>query len=100
MRNHKANQTPNQLHSKRGQNTAEYIILLVLVAVGSIGVFQLFGDATKRQIGGAVAALTGQADKYDTATNKLGDIGGKASERAVKAATMQGVEKADLEKFQ
>jgi len=53
------------LKKKLGQNTAEYLIMLVLVAVGSIGLFSLFGQTLKVQVGNAVLAMRGQSDKVE-----------------------------------
>ncbi len=50
------------LKKKLGQNTAEYLIMLVLVAVGSIGMFSIFGQTLKKQLGNAVLAIRGDSD--------------------------------------
>ena len=49
----------NSVASRRGQNTAEYLILLVLVAVGAIAIFGAFGKSLKQQVGSAIYALEG-----------------------------------------
>lgn len=62
-----------KLRNKRGQNTAEYLILLVLVAVGSIGIFSFFGDTLHDQVQNVAAAITGDSSLTAT-TNTDTDV--------------------------
>lgn len=70
--------------SKSGQNTAEYLVMLILIAVGSIGVFTAFGATLKTHVNNAVVAFTGNAG----GTNALGDL--SAENQAGKDATANG----------
>ncbi len=42
-----------------GQGMTEYIIIVALIAVAAIGVFTLFGDVVKNQVGTMAAELGG-----------------------------------------
>ncbi len=48
------------LRAKKGQNTAEYLIMLVLIAVGSIGFVSAFGKTIKRQFKNSMVAIEGE----------------------------------------
>ena len=48
-----------QLKSKRGQNTAEYLIMLTLVAIGSIGLMTAFGKTIQSKIAYVSSAIAG-----------------------------------------
>jgi len=50
----------------RGQGLSEYLIIVGLVAVGSITVIGLFGDTVDAQVASVATALTG-ADSDSTA---------------------------------
>jgi Flp pilus assembly pilin Flp len=43
---------------ERGLTTVEYVILLVLIAVGSIGVWKTFGTTLATKLGGAGQQIT------------------------------------------
>lgn len=45
---------------KKGQSVAEYMILVCLVGVGSIGVIQMLSSNTQRALGRAANALGGE----------------------------------------
>ena len=58
------------LKSERGQNTAEYLIMLTLVAVASIGLFSMFGKTLRNKISFVSAAISGDETQYsDSQTN-------------------------------
>ncbi|MCO7223846.1 pilus assembly protein [Pleionea sp. CnH1-48] len=42
-----------------GQGMTEYIIIVALIAIAAIGVFTLFGDVVKNQVGAMAAELGG-----------------------------------------
>ena len=44
-----------------GQGMTEYIIIVALIAVAAIGVFRLFGDTLRNQMGGLAQELSGQS---------------------------------------
>ena len=52
--------------TKRYVAMTEYIIILALVAVGSIAIFTLFGDQIRNVIGDSTKVLSGQAADHDT----------------------------------
>ena len=53
------------LKKRRGQNTVEYFILAVLLAVGTIRAFKLLGGAVKTQVQNVSTAITGGSE-FDT----------------------------------
>lgn len=55
------------LRKKLGQNTAEYLIMLTLVAVGSIGLFSMFGKTLRQKVAVVAAAINGDGGKFTTA---------------------------------
>lgn len=64
---------PSLSKSKSGQNTAEYLVLLILVTVMSIGVFTVFGKTLRGQISNVVSAMSGDVATYT-------DVKGNATE--------------------
>jgi pilus assembly protein Flp/PilA len=80
--------TAKFFQSRRGQNTAEYLIMLVLVAVGSIGIFTVFGTTVRKQLYNAVAAFTG---KEGLAADSLDSLTTVAKERADRGLSMAPV---------
>ncbi len=46
---------------QKGQGMTEYIIIVALIAVAAIGVFRLFGDTLRNQMGGLAQELSGQS---------------------------------------
>ncbi len=82
-----------RLYSRKGQNTAEYLVLLILVTVMSIGVFTVFGKTIRGQISNVVAAMTGSLTHYDTT---LENNAGAAKTRADRAVDMGGVDSDEL----
>ena len=53
------------LNKQKGQNTAEYLVMLVLIAGGSIGMFTYFGTTIKAQLGNVIAAIGGSTTSND-----------------------------------
>ncbi|MCO4792365.1 MAG: hypothetical protein KC493_01540 [Bacteriovoracaceae bacterium] len=51
----------------KGQNTAEYLILLVLIAVGSIGVSSYFGKTLEQKMTQVTSAISGNTAGVDSA---------------------------------
>jgi len=45
---------------RRGQGMTEYIIIVALIAIASIGVITLFGDNIRKLFGAAVDAIAGE----------------------------------------
>jgi Flp pilus assembly pilin Flp len=50
----------NFMKSQRGQGMTEYIIIVALMAVSSIGVYSFFGQTIRNQIAGLAAEMSGQ----------------------------------------
>ena len=60
---------------QRGQNTAEYLIMLTLVAIGSIALMTMFGKTIQAKIAYVSAAISGDTAEYTaakTATRRRG----------------------------
>lgn len=73
-----------------GQGMTEYIIIVALIAVGAIGVYNLFGRAVRDQTSAIVCGLAGNST---CATNQSGTngAGGDATNAATAADTKQGL---------
>jgi Flp pilus assembly pilin Flp len=56
-----------------GQGMTEYIIIVAVIAIGSIAVYSYFGDVLRNQTAAAAQALAGQDGK---------DLSGKAKDAA------------------
>ncbi len=50
----------HSIKKKLGQNTVEYVILAVLLAVGTIGAFKFLGGAVKTQVQNVSSAISGE----------------------------------------
>lgn len=55
------------MKTERGQNTAEYLIMLTLVAIGAIGLLTAFGKQIQAKLFYVSAALSGNEKEYDNA---------------------------------
>ncbi len=60
---------------KRYAGMAEYIIILALVAVGSIAVFQIFGNQIRSVIGASAKQMAGDSDAQ--AADQTGAVDGE-----------------------
>lgn len=58
------------LKRKLGQNTAEYLIMLTLIAVGSIGLVTAFGQQIRNRITMVTSAFGGDDVKYTAAQER------------------------------
>ncbi len=56
--------------SNRGQGMTEYIIIVSLIAIASIGIVTLFGDNIRRLFGMASDSLTGDSEIANRNTQK------------------------------
>lgn len=90
--------TPVQLKSKRGQNTAEYLIMLTLVAIGSIGLMTAFGKTIQSKIAYVSSAIAGNEAEYEAAKTTTADKAKKANEKAKDKGDikMEGIDKKQL----
>ena len=68
-----------------GQGMTEYIIMVALIAIAAIGVYGLFGDTLRNQVGGMAQSLTGgdasgsisaAQDAADAAVDEAGEAAG------------------------
>ena len=84
------------LKKKLGQNTAEYIVMLVLVVGGGVAVMSLFSGAIKSRISMATAAITGKTPEYKRSQEAGNKAGTAAAGRAEKASSMSGEAGEDL----
>lgn len=61
---------------QRGQGMVEYIIIVALIALGSIAVYAAFGDVMRAQVSNASSVLSGQSkqsmDKMKSAAEDAG----------------------------
>jgi pilus assembly protein Flp/PilA len=62
------------LRRQRGQGMTEYIIIVALIAIGTIATITIFGDNIRALFGASANALVGQNDQSVT------DLGGKQVE--------------------
>ncbi len=74
----------------RGQSTAEYLIILVLVSIGSIGIMSIFGKSVRQQLSNVVAAFTGN-EKQMIEASDIQSNAEKANERAMRGVSMKGI---------
>jgi len=69
---------------QRGQGMSEYIIIVALIAVVSIGVFAAFGSTIRHQVAGMAQELSGNDSKAEIANAKT-----SADLATTKAATQR-----------
>ncbi len=77
----KLHRTP-LLARQRGQGMSEYIIIVALIAVVSIGVFAAFGSTIRHQVAGMAAEMAGK----DSST-EITAAGTAADDASTKAST-------------
>ena len=65
-----------------GQGMTEYIIIVALIAIAAIGVYTIFGDVVRNQVGGMAQELAG-TDGSGTA----GQAGTSAAKTSTEAGT-------------
>jgi len=71
----------SKLRVRKGQGLTEYGIILVLVAVGAITVFALFGKTIRQKVTQISAAISG-----DSTTYSAEQTGAKTTSAAAKTA--------------
>ncbi len=86
------------LKSKLGQNTAEYLIMLTLVAIGSIGLMTAFGKTIQAKIAYVSAAISGDEIAYTAAVKASKDKADKANAKVTRQGDikMDGIVATDL----
>ena len=72
----------NTKRNQRGMAATEYIIGLILVAVGAVGTFALFGEQVKKKLYQVTAAIGGDATRYGSAAKD--DLSMSGSDAEVK----------------
>jgi hypothetical protein len=84
--------------AKRGQNTAEYLIMLTLVAIGSIGLMTAFGKTIQAKIAYVSAAISGDTAAYTASQTATQDKAKQANTKAARVGDikMDGIDSADL----
>jgi Flp pilus assembly pilin Flp len=58
------------IRSKRGQAMAEYIIIVVVVALAALAIFGVFSDTLRAKLGGATEQLGGNQSDVSSATSQ------------------------------
>jgi hypothetical protein len=79
------------LNSKKGQNTAEYLIMLTLVAVASIGLFSVFGQTLRQRIAMVSGAISGNTTVYTAGQTGADTASSTASTRGAADVGMNGI---------
>jgi hypothetical protein len=79
------------LKNKKGQNTAEYLIMLTLVAVASIGLFSVFGQTLRQKIAMVSGAISGNATVYTSGQTGADTASNTASTRGAADVGMNGI---------
>jgi len=67
-----------------GQGMTEYIIIVALIAIAAIGVYTIFGDVVRNQVGGMAQELAGQ-DGNAIATQAAGSAAGTGAQAGTKS---------------
>lgn len=62
-----------KLRSKKGQGMSEYLIILALVAIATIGAVIFFADNVRQQIGNIAEELVGNDQTVDNAQSAFTD---------------------------
>jgi hypothetical protein len=87
------------LKSILGQNTAEYLIMLTLVAIGSIGLMTAFGKTIQSKLAYVSSAISGDVGNYTAAQSQTKKAAEKANKKAstVGNIKMEGIDKTELQ---
>lgn len=76
-----------------GQGMTEYIIIVALIAVAAIGIYGIFGDTIRAQMGSMTGALAGNASVADKNRAAANADATKAGTEGAKSKTMNSFEK-------
>ena len=66
-----------------GQGMTEYIIIVALIAIAAIGIYTLFGDVIRDQMGAMTQELAGGAGDNTAAVTIGGDTGDAATAKTL-----------------
>jgi pilus assembly protein Flp/PilA len=55
----------SRIQTQRGQTMLEYLLLIALIAVGSIGIVTILGDTLRVKIQNAANRLAGESESID-----------------------------------
>lgn len=80
------------LRGKLGQNTAEYLLMLSIVVVGSVGLLTMFGKTIRTQFAAVTAGMTGDTKSYDDSRKNSENLSKKATERSNGAFEAKGID--------
>ncbi|MDR1463074.1 MAG: hypothetical protein LBI68_08075 [Azoarcus sp.] len=67
-----------RLSRQAGQGMTEYIIIVAVIAIGSIAVYSYFGDTIRDQTSAAAVALSGQDGSGETTKAQTAATAGQA----------------------
>jgi len=84
------------LQGKKGQNTAEYLIMLTLVAVASIGLFSVFGQTLRQKIAMVSGAISGNTEVYTAGQKGADSASSTASTRGAVDVGTKGIDVNEL----
>jgi Flp pilus assembly pilin Flp len=87
----------SNLKRKLGQNTAEYLIMLTLIAVGSIGLVTAFGQQIRNKISMVTSAFSGDDTKYTDAQTRTTKNSERNSTLSTAAFGIKGTESGNKE---
>ncbi|HND84451.1 MAG TPA: Flp family type IVb pilin [Pseudobdellovibrionaceae bacterium] len=88
---HQKNIYRKLFRSQRGQGLTEYIIIVALIAVGSIGLVRLVGGNINTQFGKVANALAGQNSRLNARTASQDDVRQKNLSNFMTGATSDEV---------
>ena len=66
-----------------GQGMTEYIIMVALIAVAAIGIYGLFGQTLRSQVGDLTSGLAGESSTNTADNFDAGAIEGEAGEKTL-----------------
>ena len=67
---------------QRGQGMTEYIIIVALIAIGAIGVYNMFGKTVRNQMAGVAQGLAGKETEAKTAITNAATSANQAASDA------------------
>ena len=88
----------SRLARRRGQNTAEYLLLMTLVVISAIGLIAMYGGQIKAKFAMVGATIAGHAE-HVSAAQELTKVTSYESNLRVKQRTVkvEGIERDELE---
>lgn len=68
---------------RAGQGMTEYIIMVALIAIAAIGVYGLFGETLRNQVGGMAQSLAGETNTGTEAAKASAGAAADAADTSV-----------------